>query len=120
MDLEVFTAASQLHTAANQKAVKDLQDYMKTTEFTSDIRRASRSEKINKVEAAIRERLETKETTEARETLREKADQLRTTARVLNEKLNQNLPLINRFLNECNQLFTGARALCTASVSVYC
>ena len=54
----------------------------------------------------------TKEATEARDTLREKADQLRTSARVLNEKLKKNLPLINRFLSECNELFTGAGALC--------
>ena len=118
-DLEIFHAAVLLHTAANQQAVKLLQEYMNSAEFANDVARASRSAKISKVEAGLHERFETNEATETHDTLREKADQLRTSARVLNEKLNKNLPLIDRFLRECNELFTGAGALGIQCLKVF-
>ncbi|CAE7412905.1 unnamed protein product [Symbiodinium pilosum] len=103
--LTVFRATQSLYVATLRNITSEIQAYVASQEFAVTISRAV--DKVGVLTAAVKERLEAASTALVESDLRKEIATLRLRATALQASLGTNIPLIERFLSECNDLHVG-------------
>ncbi|CAJ1389492.1 unnamed protein product [Effrenium voratum] len=103
--LDIFRATQQYYVATLRNVTAGIQAFVSSQEFAAKIQRAR--SKVEEVKAAVKERLQIGFALLVESELMAAIQALRQKAAALQAALGQNIPLIKRFLSECNDMHVG-------------